>query len=57
MTAYLSEDDGKTWPHTLLLDTRSTSYPDACQGKDGTLYIVHDLGRRKEKEVIFHRIT
>lgn len=57
MTAYLSEDDGKTWPHQLLLDARGTSYPDACQGRDGTLFIVHDLGRRKEKEVIFHRIT
>ncbi len=57
LTAYLSEDDGETWPHKLLLDHRGTSYPDAAQGKDGTIYIVHDHGRTMEKEVIFHRVT
>lgn len=57
LTVYLSEDDGATWPHKLLLDARPTSYPDAAEDKDGFLNIVHDFGRQKEKEVIFHRIT
>lgn len=57
LTAYLSEDDGETWPHKLLLDERETSYPDATQDRDGVIHIVHDFGRTQEKEVIFHRIT
>jgi hypothetical protein len=57
LTAYLSEDDGVTWPHKLLLDERRTSYPDAAEDKDGHINIVHDYGRYTEKEVIFHRIT
>jgi len=57
MTAYLSEDDGETWPYKLLLDERTTSYPDAAQGKDGCIYIVHDHERRGAKEVVFHRIA
>lgn len=57
LTAYLSEDDGETWPHKLLLDERETSYPDAAQDGDGVIHIVHDFGRTAEKEVIFHRIT
>lgn len=57
LTAYLSEDDGTTWPHKLLLDERRTSYPDAAQDKDGFINIIHDFGRYTAKEVIFHRIT
>lgn len=57
MTAFLSEDDGATWPHRLLLDERATSYPDADQGKDGTLHIVHDFERTGAKVVCYHRIT
>lgn len=46
MTAFLSEDDGKTWPYKLLLDERDeVSYPDMAQGEDGYLYIVYDRER------------
>ena len=32
LTAFLSEDGGKTWPYTLLLDARSgVSYPDVIE--------------------------
>ncbi len=32
MTAFLSSDDGRTWPHQLLLDPRAmVSYPDGFQ--------------------------
>jgi hypothetical protein len=46
MTAYLSEDDGKTFPHKMLLcDDGQISYPSAAIGKDGAIYIVYDQGR------------
>ncbi len=57
MTAYLSEDDGATWPYQILLDERATSYPDAAQDKDGVLHIVHDFERHGAKIVSYHRIT
>jgi hypothetical protein len=57
MTAYLSEDDGATWPYKLLLDERATSYPDAAQGQDGFLHIVHDFERHGAKVVCYHRLT
>lgn len=57
MTAYLSEDEGATWPHKLLLDERATSYPDAAEDKDGVLHIVHDFERHGAKIVSYHRIT
>lgn len=57
MTAYLSKDDGATWPYKLLLDERPTSYPDVAQDKDGVLHVVHDFGRHREKIVCYHRIT
>ena len=46
MTAYLSDDDGKTFPHKLLLcDDGQISYPSATLGKDGSIYVVYDQGR------------
>ena len=46
MTAYLSDDDGKTFPHKLLLcDDGQISYPSAALGKNGAIYIVYDQGR------------
>ncbi len=46
MTAYLSDDDGKTFSHKMLLsDDGQISYPSATLGKDGSIYIVYDQGR------------
>lgn len=46
LTAMLSDDDGKTYPHRLLIDGRSNvSYPDAVEGEDGYIYIVYDRER------------
>ena len=46
MTAYLSDDDGKTFPHRMLLcDDGQISYPSATLGQDGSIYIVYDQGR------------
>lgn len=46
LTALLSEDDGKTFPYTLLLDERKdVSYPDAKEADDGYIYITYDRER------------
>ncbi|MCA9145916.1 MAG: exo-alpha-sialidase [Planctomycetales bacterium] len=46
MTAYLSDDDCKTFSHKMLLcDDGQISYPSATLGKDGSIYIVYDQGR------------
>lgn len=46
LTAFLSDDDGKTWPYRLLLDERdNVSYPDMAQAQDGALYIIYDRER------------
>lgn len=46
LTALLSEDDGVTFPYSLLLDERNwVSYPDAVECEDGSIYIVYDRER------------
>ena len=46
LTAFLSEYEGATWPHRLLLDERDNiSYPDAVQTADGVIHIVYDRER------------
>jgi hypothetical protein len=46
LAAWLSDDEGRTWPHKLLLDERrGVSYPDAVQVPDGSIYIVYDRWR------------
>ncbi len=51
LTAFLSDDDGKTWPYSLLLDGRNqVSYPDAMEAEDGFIYIVYDRERGCFKE-------
>lgn len=60
MTAMLSDDEGRTWPHRLLLDDRAlVSYPDGVEGTNGFLYIIYDRGRytKDEQEILFAKIT
>ena len=53
MTAFVSEDDGRTWKGGLVLDERSgVSYPDGCQAPDGTVFIAYDRERAKEREIL-----
>ena len=53
LTAFLSEDDGASWPHTLLLDEReSVSYPDGIQSPDGLLYIIYDFDRTGARQIL-----
>ncbi len=54
LTAMLSKDEGKTWPHRLLLDDRSqVSYPDAVETDEGKLYIIYDRERAGARELLF----
>lgn len=58
LTASLSEDDGKTWIHHLLLDERDdVSYPDAKESPDGTIWIIHDRQRVGVGEILLRKIT
>lgn len=58
MTAWLSDDDGKTWQGGLMLDERSgVSYPDGFQAPDGTIYISYDRNRATDGEILMARFT
>lgn len=52
LTAYLSEDDGRSWTGGLLLDERETvSYPDGAEARDGRIFIIYDRNRYTDREV------
>ncbi|WP_417390379.1 sialidase family protein [Gimesia sp.] len=58
LTAFLSKDDGKTWQGGLLLDERSgVSYPDGVQSEDGTIYIIYDFARARDKKILMATFT
>jgi len=58
LTAMISEDDGLTWPYTLLLDNRNeVSYPDAKECADGYIYVTYDWERVTQREILMARIT
>jgi predicted neuraminidase len=52
LTAFLSDDDGKSWQGGLVLDERNgVSYPDGVQAEDGTITIIYDFDRSGEKYI------
>jgi hypothetical protein len=58
LTALLSDDDGATWPHRLLLDERdSVSYPDAIETPEGRILVIYDRKRVGEGEIIMQTFT
>ena len=58
LTAWFSEDEGKTWKGGLMLDERNgISYPDGTQAPDGTLYISYDHNRSTDGEILMARFT
>ena len=58
LTAFLSEDEGKTWKAKLRLDLRDkVSYPDVTQTPDGTLYIIYDHDRYDAGEILCTKLT
>lgn len=58
LTAMLSDDNGATWPHKLLLDERKdVSYPDGFQAPDGMIHIIYDRERYGAKEILLTSFT
>jgi predicted neuraminidase len=58
ITAFISDDDGKTWKGGLLLDKRpGVAYPDGVQSADGNIYITHDFSRQNHKEILMSIFT
>lgn len=58
LTAHLSDDDGRTWKHSLLLDERKgVSYPDGVQDQNGRVYIIYDYNRTRDKQILMARFS
>ncbi|MCE9532625.1 MAG: glycoside hydrolase [Planctomycetes bacterium] len=58
LTAFLSDDDGKTWKGGLLIDDRDqVSYPDLVQAGDGSVYLIYDRERRGAREILMAVFT
>ena len=58
LTAFLSDDDGKTWQGGLRIDSReNVSYPDGTEDEDGNLYIIYDRERTGAREILLARVT
>ncbi|MCC9607357.1 glycoside hydrolase [Blastopirellula sp. JC732] len=58
LSAWLSDDEGKTWTGGLVLDERKgVSYPDGVQAPDGTIYISYDRNRATDGEILMARFT
>ena len=57
LTAFLSDDDGRSWKYSLLLDPRQgVSYPDAVENGDG-LIVVYDKDRFKGGFIYMAKFT
>lgn len=58
LSAWLSDDDGKSWNGGLVLDEREgVSYPDGFEAPDGTIYISYDRNRATDGEILLARFT
>jgi hypothetical protein len=58
LVAFLSDDDGRNWTGSFLLDDRmNVSYPDGVQGPDGRIYIVYDRERFTAREILMAVFT
>jgi len=58
MTAFLSDDDGRTWSKGLLIDDRSeVSYPDGFQAPNGDIHILYDWNRHTDAEILHVKFT
>lgn len=58
LTAFLSDDDGRSWKGGLLLDERVwVSYPDGAQASDGSIRVIYDYQRKTDKEILIAAFT
>lgn len=51
LTAYLSFDEGITWPHSIVIDRYISSYPEIYQSEDERIFITYDKGRYTENGI------
>ena len=52
LTIYLSDDEGKTWGNSMLIDSGNpVTYPDLAQGRDGKIYVIYDFDRFGKKNI------
>lgn len=53
LTAYLSDDDGRSWYGGLMIDARrGVSYPDGVESPEGLIYLVYDYSRTGAKQIL-----
>ena len=58
LSAWLSDDDGRSWAGGLVLDERKgISYPDGFQAPDGTIFISYDRNRATDGEILLARFS
>lgn len=58
ISAYISENEGKTWKYKCLLDARpKTSYPDVAFAQDGTIYAIWDQDRIDKGNIVLATFT
>jgi hypothetical protein len=58
LAAWISDDEGQTWQGDLLIDERAgVSYPDAAQADDGTIHVIYDYQRHRERHILMVSIT
>ncbi len=58
LIAHVSDDDGQTWRGGLMLDERAgVSYPDGVEAPDGTLYVIYDYQRTKDRQILMATFT
>ncbi len=58
LSAWLSDDDGRSWRGGLVLDERGgVSYPDGFQQPDGTIFVSYDRNRATDGEILLARFT
>ena len=58
LSAWLSEDEGRTWQGGLVLDDRpGVSNPDGFQTPDGMIYISYDRNRATDGEILMACFT
>lgn len=53
LTAYVSDDDAKSWDGGLMIDPRrGVSYPDGVESPQGVIYLVYDYSRTGAKQIL-----
>jgi hypothetical protein len=53
LTAFLSDDDGRTWSKGLMIDERGgVSYPDGIEGQPGEIRLIYDYLRTRYGQIL-----